>query len=138
MNGTNTMSAKKHYINYMIMFMLTIVISLLPPVGAITPFGMQVIGILVGVLYGWIKIGLVVPSVFAMLALGISGYNSVLGVFSTGLGQQQVLLVIFSGLLAGAMEEAGLTAYLTKILLSQKQISFQCSDNECLSRSDYI
>ena len=42
-----------------------------PPFGGITELGVKVLGIFFGVLYGWIFIGFIWPSLFAMLALGM-------------------------------------------------------------------
>lgn len=45
----------------------------LPPVGQITPLGMNLLGIFIGALYGWLTIGFAFPSIAGLLALGLSG-----------------------------------------------------------------
>jgi hypothetical protein len=64
---------KTKYINIAIMFALTFIIATLPGFGKITPFGMKVLAVFISVLYGWITVDLLVPSIWGFAALGLFG-----------------------------------------------------------------
>ena len=54
------------------MVIITFGIGALPPFGGdITPLGMDVLGVFLGVLYGWTFLGFFWTSCFGLLALGI-------------------------------------------------------------------
>lgn len=44
----------KYYIKLAVYLLITFGIGYLPPFGAITPFGMKILGVFVGTIYGWI------------------------------------------------------------------------------------
>ena len=46
------------WIHYVITFFLMFFFRFLPPVGGITPVGMQVVGVWIGVLYGWVTLSI--------------------------------------------------------------------------------
>lgn len=47
-----------------------------PGVGPITPLGMQVIGIFIGMIIGWSTCGMLVPSLLGILMLGLTEYTT--------------------------------------------------------------
>ena len=77
----NTVQARNkntaYYIHCIIFVLLTIGIGFLPPFGQITTMGMKVLGVFVGVIYGWIFIGFIWPSFFGMIVLGLTGYSNI-------------------------------------------------------------
>lgn len=111
---------KQRYIHFAIMFLLTIGISLCPPFGQITPYGMKALGVFVGVLYGWIFIDLIWPSIFGFAALGLSGLTTITQALSLGFGNQMLLLMMFILIFCGALDAAGLTDFLSTWLLQRK------------------
>ena len=58
-----------YWINSIIVFVLMFGVGQLPPFGQVTPLGMQILGIFVGVLYGWCTVSLIWPSLVGMVAL---------------------------------------------------------------------
>ena len=84
-------------IHSIIMIALTFGIGLLDPpsVGNITELGMDVLGVFLGALYGWIFIGFVWPSFFAMLVLGMTEYGTITQIFSAGFGDSSVVMIFF-------------------------------------------
>ena len=50
---------KRKYIHFVIMFLITIIISRLAPFGQVTEQGMKVLAIFIALLYGWITIDFV-------------------------------------------------------------------------------
>ena len=61
------------YINSILVILLTIGIGYLPPFGQITPLGMKVLGVFIGVLYGWCTVSMLWPSVWGIVALVVVG-----------------------------------------------------------------
>lgn len=112
--------SKTRYLHFAIMFLLTIIVSLCPPFGQITPLGMKILGVFLGVLYGWIFIDLIWPSIFGFVALGLAGFSSVTAVFASGIGNQQLVMILITMVFAGALEEAGFTDFLSTWLLKRQ------------------
>lgn len=75
---------KGKYINIAIMFVIAILIGSLPPAGQITEVGMKVLGVFVAILYGWIFVDLLLPSIFGFIGLGLTGYTTINGALSPG------------------------------------------------------
>ena len=96
------------YLKVLIMFALTIGISLLPPFGSITPLGMKVLGIFVGVLYGWCVLDTVWVSIFALLAIGYT-CSDIVSVFSAGFANQITLAALMTSVLGGALDSCKIT-----------------------------
>ena len=59
------------------------------------PIGMKVLGIFLGMLFGWTFIGFIWPSILGAIALGFSGYATVSSVISSGMGNISVTLGVF-------------------------------------------
>lgn len=95
----------------------------LPPLAAITPFGMKVIGIFIGMIYGWMFIGLIWPSLCGMLFLSLAGLGTAKAVFGQGFGSEIVLLIIFFSIFTNWLEEIGLTNTFAQWLLTRPFLS---------------
>ena len=65
-------SSLPKFVHVLITVLLMVVIGLLPPLAPLTRYGMQVIGILVGVVYGMSMVDVFWPSLCAILALAIT------------------------------------------------------------------
>lgn len=50
-----------YWIHGIVFLILTIGIGLLPPFGQITEYGMDILGIFIGLIYGWTFIGFLCP-----------------------------------------------------------------------------
>lgn len=111
---------KLRNIHFFIMFLLTICICLCPTFGQITPYGMKVLGIFIGVLYGWIFIDLIWPSLFGFAALAISNVTTIGSALSSGFGNTQLLLMLVVMIFAGALDDAGFTDLIGTWLLRKK------------------
>ena len=119
MNATKNINS--HYYAHCIIFIvLTFGIGFLPPIGGITPLGMNVLGVFLGLLYGWIFVGFIWPSLFGMFALGLTGYDSIINVFVAGFGDPTVLKIFFIFAFAGILQTTNLTTYLANWFISRK------------------
>lgn len=50
---------KKKYIHLGIMLLITLLISICPTIGSLTPLGMRTLAIFIAVLYGWMTVDLI-------------------------------------------------------------------------------
>ena len=98
----------KAYIKVIIMIILVLGISSLPPFGSITPLGMKVLGIFIGVLYGWCVLDILWVSIFAIIAIGYT-CSSVLTAICTGFGNQIALMSLIAAILGGALDSCKIT-----------------------------
>ena len=62
-----------YYVHTAICLIIMFGFGQLPPVAPLTPLGMNLIGIFLGVLYGWVFIEIVWPSLAGLLALMLIG-----------------------------------------------------------------
>ena len=85
-----------YWLNTAITLLLMFGIGYLEPWGSLEPLGMKVLGIFLGMLWGWTTIGFVWPSMLGLLALGLSGYQSVSAAIGAGFGAtNNTVLCIF-------------------------------------------
>lgn len=94
--------------------------GMLPSIGGISAIGMKVLGVFIGVLYGWIFVGFIWPSLLGMFALRLSGYDTILNVFITGFGDGLVLKIFFLFIFARYLDQCGLTHFIANWYINQK------------------
>lgn len=111
---------KVSYLHVAIMMILTFGIGYLPPFGLITDVGMKVLGVFIGIMYGWIFIDLLWTSVFGFVALGLTGYFDILGAFGGGFGNSNFILCLICSIFAAGLSEIGVTDNIAYWLLSKK------------------
>ena len=109
-----------YYVNSAIVVLIMFCFGFLPSFGGITEMGMKVLGIFLGVLYGWIFVGFIWPSLLGMFALGLSGYDSILNVYIAGFGDGLVLKIFFLFLFARYLDECGLTTFIAHWFIGRK------------------
>lgn len=86
---------KSQWVHLAITFLLMCSGWLLPTGGALTEYGVRVVMIFVGAIWGWIFAGLIVPSFLAMLFLVLAGMGTAKEVVGSGFGSEIILLIIF-------------------------------------------
>ena len=109
-----------YYINTVIVFALMFGIGQLPPFAQITELGMQVLGIFVGVLYGWCTVSLIWPGLLGIVAIGATEYCTVTESFQAAFGADIPLMIIMVYILAANLEEWGLNQYIANWFISRK------------------
>lgn len=112
--------SRAYYLHSLICLILMFGIGFIQPIGGITPLGMKVLGVFLGLLYGWIFVGFIWPSLIGMVALGMSGYASILSVFQAGFGDATVLKIFFVLLFASILSTTDLTSYIANWCVSRK------------------
>ena len=76
-NAKNTKKARKGNLVFLhaaiCIFFMFIFGIICPPIGSITPLGMKILGIFIGMLYGWTTSGMIWPSLLGMVAFASTG-----------------------------------------------------------------
>ena len=111
---------KSQWVHLAITFLLMCSGWLLPTGGALTEYGVRVVMIFVGAIWGWIFAGLIVPSFLAMLFLVLAGMGTAKEVVGSGFGSEIILLIIFFSIFTQWLEDIGLTKSMANWLLSRK------------------
>lgn len=107
-------------IHILITLAIMLFFRLIPASAPLTPMGMEVLGVFIGMLYGWmVAKDSFWPSVLGMVLLGLSSYSTVSGVLKDGLGNSTVLLIFFFYAFTNIMNEAGLTSYIALWMVSR-------------------
>ena len=110
-----------YWINVAITVALTFGIGYLEPWGSLETVGMKVLGIFIGLLWGWTTLGFVFPSMLGMLALALSGANTMNGVLTAGFGAPaNTVLCIFIFIFAAYMDQCGLSHTIANWFVSRR------------------
>jgi len=104
-------SNTSYTINSVICVLIMLLFGMIPAPEPLTALGMRIIGIFLGMIYGWITVGTHWPSLLGVLLLGLSGYDKVNNVLASTFGNQTVLMLFFICIMTGALNSAGLTKY---------------------------
>ena len=111
---------KRHYIHSFLILAIMIGVGLIPAVEPVTQFGMQVLGVFLGCIYGWTIGQTIWPSVVALVILGCSGELTVDGVLASAYGNSTLLLVVWSVVFCFVIERCGLLDLIARFILSRK------------------
>jgi len=113
-------NSNKFFFHLAIMLIVMIGFRFLPLAGQITPEGMQIAGIFISVIYGWVTIGLLVPSLLGILAVGLTNLITTTDFFSAGFGSQTFVLIIGMMVIAAFISQSNLSQLIIKTMMSLK------------------
>ncbi len=117
------MSAKaKYYLHAGIVLCFMLFFRFLPPFGPVTELGMQILGIFIGCLWGWIATGnLIWPSILGWIVLGVTTeYATVTSVLTSVFSNGTIILIIGLLLFAGVISSCGLTVNMSHALVNAR------------------
>ncbi|MBO5140401.1 MAG: hypothetical protein J6B76_07105, partial [Peptococcaceae bacterium] len=82
------------YVHFAVTFAFMFLFRFVPPVGTITPYGMAIIGIFIGLIYGWSvdADNLCWSSLMGIVALGVTDFGNAGTALATAFGNESVLL----------------------------------------------
>ena len=109
----------RHILHIVIFFLLTFGTGFLPPLG-ITPMGMNILGVFLGMLYGWTFIGFAWPSMICLVALGFTGYAEPGRIIGSAFSNPAVLFTIFVLAFTTYCDKSGINAVMAKWCLSRR------------------
>lgn len=112
----------KNYIHCLIMAVFMIGSFFIPGQGTITDYGMKVIGIFLGMMWGWLFLDLTFPSIAGLCVLAIAGYGTAQATFMAGIGSEVVLVVILFTTFTAYITKTGLSNVIVDWFLSRKII----------------
>lgn len=94
----------------------------IPPIGSITPYGMAIIGIFIGMIYGWsVDAGnLIWTSLLGLFALALTDYGTAGNALAAAFGNESVMLMLLGMFFLGMLQDSNLTQWLSNKLLSAK------------------
>ena len=120
--GTEEKKEKKdlYALHIVIMAVIMFGFRLLPAPGTVTPYGMAVLGVFIGLVYGWTFIGLMIPSLFGAVTLATTGYGTVQDVFIAMFSNPTVLMMLFGVFAFMAIQQSGAGDWAVAKLLSSK------------------
>lgn len=98
---------------------LMVLVGLIPPIAPITPYGMKILGILVGIVYGMSTVDVLWTAICAILAMGIAAGN-IAGVVANALGSTLVWGIIMVLVLLYVMQSEKVTDFFANWIISRK------------------
>ncbi len=109
-----------YVVHLMMMAIIMIGFRLIPPPGAVTTYGMAVLGVFLGLVYGWTFVDLLIPSVAGTIILATTGYGSVQDVLIAMFSNSTVIMMIFGVFAFMAIQQSGAGDWAVAKLLSSK------------------
>ena len=109
-----------YFVHSAVVLAFLFLFRLVPPIEPLTPVSMQVIGVFVGVIYGWVNVGLAWPSLLGVVALGCTDYMPMSMVLQAAFGTQTVVMILSLLLLAAFVQQSDLTGVILDYLLGMK------------------
>ena len=104
------------------MILIILIIGNLPPISQITELGMKILGVFIGIIFGWICIDILWVSLFGVVALSLTGYMPLLQILGAGIGNTTVDMILFSAIFAGLIEKTNCIQIVNKWLLTRKKL----------------
>ena len=108
------------FVHAIIVFLLMFAFRFIPAPEPITAYGMNVLGVFLGVIYGWSFCGLMWPSLLALVAMGISSFGNEMAVWASAFGNSTAVLTLVTMLLFGAMQATKTTDWMVNTLTNLK------------------
>lgn len=111
----------KYYLVLALSLLLMIVVGFIPPFGDMTPYGMKLLAIFVGCIFGWL-FGIVIPvSLLAIVMTGLIVSGQTVDAVMTSVQSANMLLVVFwAFIFIYGLKKCGLLEYITKKIMSIK------------------
>lgn len=119
-NSVKTTNNMKSYVHVAIMLVLMLGIGFLPPVGDITPLGMKVLGVFLGLVYGWCFVDLLWTSLFGFFALGLTGYMDATSAIAMAFNNQSLVIVLVCFVFAECVNQLGVSSAIAYWILGRK------------------
>ena len=108
------------YVHIAITLLLMFGFGYLPTFSTLTPVGMKLLGVFLGVVYGYSTCEVIWPSLFAFIAFGLSGYVDMNAGIASMMGGSTVFQIITQYFTAGAIVIYGFGKWFVRWSLSQK------------------
>ncbi len=97
--------------------------QVVPPLGSITPYGMKILGIFIGLLYGWTASNLIWPTFLGMIALVSTGAFTMKEFFALSFGNETVVFLMVLFVFTGLVDAVGLIKFIANWFVSRKCVN---------------
>lgn len=118
---------KKRNLSYYAHTLICLVIMFgfgrLAPVEPLTPLGMNLIGIFLGVLYGWVFIDIVWPSLAGLLALMLIGGMKPATLLNKSFGDPIVVMMFFIFVFCASISHHGLSRFISMWFITRRFVA---------------
>ena len=111
---------KAYYVHAVIGILIMLLFGFIPAPGPITPMGMRVVGVFLGMIYLFSFCEICWPALLGIILLPIFGYCSMTEAVSASMGHNVVFLSICAFIITGALNYYGVTEYIARWILSRK------------------
>ena len=108
------------YFHVGIIFLCMLCFQFLPPVGSISPYGMKILGVFIGVVYGWSTMDMIWPSLLGLCALSLHTKDGVIAIFQMGFGDRITLVLFFLLIFGELINKVGLSKWIADWCISRK------------------
>ena len=112
-----------YFVNSAIAIAIMVLFRFLPTFGQMTPLGMTILGIFLGLIYAWATVDIIWPAIVGLTFLGFSGYvesGGVATIVSAIAGNAVVQMLLWLFAFAGVIEATGLGGQLAKRIVASK------------------
>lgn len=110
----------KWYINSLVVFLFVFGFGHLPALEPLTSVGMQMVGIFIGVIWGWSTVGMVWPSLLGLIALSFTEITSMSQLLAIGFGTDVFPFMILMFTVMKLIEGTGTANWIANKVLSIK------------------
>lgn len=111
-----------YWIKAAIVVILMFGVGQLDPIGPLTPLGMQIFGIFLALLFGWCFVDFIWPSLLGILAMGLTDYGTIAGVFKEGFGDSLTISILILLIYSDYLTQSGLSKTIAYWFVSRKFI----------------
>ena len=114
--------SRKQIIHTIIVFFFMFVFGhIIPPFADVTETGVQVLGVFIGCLWGWIFTGNIGwPSLLGFVALGLTSYINMTDLIVAGVGSQTAMMLLCVLLITAFVEYSGISRVVINFMLTRK------------------
>ncbi|AET69376.1 di-/tricarboxylate transporter [Desulfosporosinus orientis DSM 765] len=119
----NLKSNRSMYIHSAIGIGFMLGFPLLNPIEPITPVGMHIFAIFIGMVYLWSTVNGIWPSILGLLLIGVSGFAPLKSVALEAFGSDISVVIMLALVFFAGVEYAGCTEYLARWFLTRKIIN---------------
>ncbi len=112
--------SQKHYLNFAIGFVLMFFFQFLPAPAPITPYGMKIIGIFLGIIYLWTTDDILWSSILGLIAMVCLGIFSGNALTQAAFGQSLLIMMLFTLAVIFCMDKSGLFGWIANWMMRLK------------------
>ena len=128
MSDARTVTAKKtqdllYFVHSALCLGIMFGIGRIPPLEPLTTLGMNLVGIFLGVLYGWIFIDIIWPSIAGMLALMVIGGMKPVVLLGRSFGDPIVVMMFLMFIFCATINHYGLSKTISLWFITRKAVS---------------